>query len=113
LGHSLVYITTCTGPFSNSVFNLQEAMEEKYRLCDETLHKLLEWISDVEDQLANQDLLKEHIEELRNQINNVKVSCGLFTVSVGSNDIFVRSVSRTTWRTTHGLWQLAWIRPAR
>jgi dystonin len=46
---------------------------EKYRHCDESISKLLEWIADIEEQLANQDLLKETIEELKNQINDVKV----------------------------------------
>lgn len=48
-------------------------MQEKYRHCDETISKLLEWIADVEDKLANQDVLAENIEDLKNQINNVKV----------------------------------------
>jgi hypothetical protein len=52
---------------------LQEALMEKYRHCDESISKLLEWIADIEEQLANQDLLKETIEELKNQINDVKV----------------------------------------
>lgn len=48
-------------------------MEEKYRLCDETLSKLLEWIAVVEERLANQEAVKEDIDELRNQINILKV----------------------------------------
>lgn len=48
-------------------------MEEKYRLCDETLSKLLEWIAVVEDRLANQEGVKEELDELRNQINILKV----------------------------------------
>jgi len=49
-------------------------VEEKYKLCDETLSKLLQWISEVEDKLANQDTVKEDIEELRKQIIIMKVS---------------------------------------
>lgn len=49
-------------------------MEEKYRLCDETLSKLLEWIAGIEERLANQDSVKEDMDELRNQINILKVS---------------------------------------
>ncbi|XP_046415928.1 dystonin isoform X11 [Neodiprion fabricii] len=50
----------------------RQAVEEKYKLCDETLTKLLQWISEVEDKLANQDVVKEDIEDLRNQINVMK-----------------------------------------
>ncbi|XP_046471837.1 microtubule-actin cross-linking factor 1 isoform X24 [Neodiprion pinetum] len=50
----------------------KQAVEEKYKLCDETLTKLLQWISEVEDKLANQDVVKEDIEDLRNQINVMK-----------------------------------------
>lgn len=49
-------------------------MEEKYRLCDETLSKLLEWIAVVEERLANQEAVKEDLDDLRNQINILKVS---------------------------------------
>ncbi|XP_049817745.1 dystonin isoform X11 [Aethina tumida] len=50
----------------------KQAVEEKFRLCDETLAKLLEWISDVENRIANQDVIHEVEEELRNQINTMK-----------------------------------------
>ncbi|XP_015177045.1 PREDICTED: dystonin isoform X17 [Polistes dominula] len=50
----------------------KQAVEEKYKLCDETLSKLLQWISEVEDKLANQDTVREDIDELRNQINVMK-----------------------------------------
>ncbi|XP_011865299.1 PREDICTED: dystonin isoform X20 [Vollenhovia emeryi] len=46
----------------------KQAVEEKYKLCDETLSKLLQWISEVEDKLADQDTVKEDVEELRKQI---------------------------------------------
>ncbi|XP_064074948.1 microtubule-actin cross-linking factor 1 isoform X23 [Vanessa tameamea] len=50
-----------------------QAVEEKYRLCDETLSKLLEWIGIVEERLANQEAVKEDVDELRNQINVLKL----------------------------------------
>lgn len=50
-------------------------MEEKYRLCDDTLSQLLAWISEVEDRLANQDVAQEDPDQLRNQINILKVGC--------------------------------------
>lgn len=53
--------------------NLQQAMEEKYRICDEALQKLLAWVGDVEDKVAHQDVVQEDSEQLRNQINTLKV----------------------------------------
>ncbi|XP_034174343.2 dystonin-like protein short stop isoform X25 [Osmia lignaria lignaria] len=50
----------------------RQAVEEKYKLCDETSSRLLQWISEVEDKLAKQDNVKEDIDELRNQINAMK-----------------------------------------
>lgn len=63
--------------FLNNVTNqhfrkLQQAVEEKYKLCDESLSKLLRWISDVEDRISSQDVIHEVEEELRNQINTMK-----------------------------------------
>nr|XP_034826083.1 dystonin isoform X4 [Maniola hyperantus] len=52
---------------------IKQAVEEKYRLCDETLSKLLEWIAVVEERLANQEGVKEDMDELRNQINILKL----------------------------------------
>ncbi|KAG5872490.1 hypothetical protein JTB14_037535 [Gonioctena quinquepunctata] len=50
----------------------RQAVEEKYKLCDETLSKLLHWIDEVEDRIAAQDVIHEVEEELRNQINTMK-----------------------------------------
>ncbi|XP_057668604.1 dystonin isoform X44 [Diorhabda carinulata] len=50
----------------------KQAVEEKYKLCDESLSKLLRWISEIEDRLATQDVIHEVEEELRNQINTIK-----------------------------------------
>uniref|UniRef100_A0A6P7F8X5 Dystonin isoform X26 n=1 Tax=Diabrotica virgifera virgifera TaxID=50390 RepID=A0A6P7F8X5_DIAVI len=50
----------------------KQAIEEKYKLCDESLSKLLRWIGDIEDRLASQDVIHEVEEELRNQINTLK-----------------------------------------
>lgn len=51
---------------------LQQAVEEKYKLCDESLSNLLHWIGGVEDRISSQDVLRETEEELRNQINTMK-----------------------------------------
>ncbi|XP_064211549.1 dystonin isoform X38 [Tribolium castaneum] len=50
----------------------KQAVEEKYKLCDETLSKLLQWIGDVEDKIASQDVIHEVEEDLRNKINTMK-----------------------------------------
>ncbi|CAG9820406.1 unnamed protein product [Phaedon cochleariae] len=50
----------------------RQAVEEKYKLCDDTLSKLLHWIGQVEDRIASQDVIHEVEEELRNQINIMK-----------------------------------------
>lgn len=48
-------------------------MEEKYRVCDDALQKLLQWVGEVEHNVAHQDVVQEDSEQLRNQINIVKV----------------------------------------
>nr|XP_022907001.1 microtubule-actin cross-linking factor 1 isoform X2 [Onthophagus taurus] len=50
----------------------RQAVEEKYKLCDETLSKLLQWIEMIEEKIATQDIVREVPEELRNQINTMK-----------------------------------------
>ncbi|KAL1115034.1 hypothetical protein AAG570_007065 [Ranatra chinensis] len=50
-----------------------EPTKEKYKLCDDTLKQLLEWIAEVEDRLANQDVAQEDLDQLRNQINILKL----------------------------------------
>lgn len=57
---------------SKYVSDFQQAVEEKYRLCDETLAKLLHWIGEVEHRIASQDIIHEFEEDLRNQINTMK-----------------------------------------
>ncbi|XP_073988678.1 dystonin-like protein short stop isoform X7 [Rhodnius prolixus] len=51
----------------------RQAMEEKYKLCDDGLRQLLEWIGDLEVRLANQEPAKEHLDGIRNQINLLKL----------------------------------------
>lgn len=48
-------------------------MEERYKLCDDGMARLLVWISNVEAQLANQDTVREDVAELKNQINVITV----------------------------------------
>ncbi|KAK5647774.1 hypothetical protein RI129_002666 [Pyrocoelia pectoralis] len=50
----------------------RQAVEEKYKLCDEILSKLLKWIGEVEGKISSQNVVRESEEELRNQINTMK-----------------------------------------
>jgi hypothetical protein len=54
---------------------MQLAMEERFKICDESIEKLLNWIADVEQKLTGQEPAKEDANRLRNQINNLKVIC--------------------------------------
>ena len=54
-------------------------MEEKYKVCDDGMSRLLVWISNVEGQLGNQDCVREDVAELKNQINVIRV--GLLTTN--------------------------------
>ncbi|XP_050545575.1 microtubule-actin cross-linking factor 1 isoform X5 [Daktulosphaira vitifoliae] len=50
-----------------------QAMAEKYKLCDDTLTEYLNWIGEIEDRIANQDIAQEDLDQLRNQINVLKL----------------------------------------
>ncbi|XP_072153527.1 dystonin isoform X7 [Bemisia tabaci] len=51
----------------------RQAVEEKYRLTNDTLSELLRWIGEIEDRLANQDVVQEDLDQVRNQINILKL----------------------------------------
>ena len=53
--------------------NLQQAVIEKYRHCDDSISKLLDWVERMERRVANQERIQEDVSSLRNQINIVKV----------------------------------------
>lgn len=59
-------------------------MEERYKLCDDGMARLLVWISNVEAQLANQDTVREDVAELKNQINVITVCHSSITMAVVS-----------------------------
>ncbi|XP_072153557.1 microtubule-actin cross-linking factor 1 isoform X35 [Bemisia tabaci] len=52
---------------------VKQAVEEKYRLTNDTLSELLRWIGEIEDRLANQDVVQEDLDQVRNQINILKL----------------------------------------
>lgn len=52
----------------------QQAVVEKFALCEDHLAKLLEWVTKVEQDIASVGGPKERVDDLRNQINSLKVS---------------------------------------
>uniref|UniRef100_W4VR42 Putative short stop n=1 Tax=Corethrella appendiculata TaxID=1370023 RepID=W4VR42_9DIPT len=51
---------------------IKQAVFEKFALCEDTLSKLLEWITKVEYNIAAVGGPRERVDELRNQINSLK-----------------------------------------
>jgi hypothetical protein len=74
-----LYLPKCLPLLYYSIGTLQQAMEERYKLCDDGLARLLVWISNVEGQLANLDTVREDIAELKNQINVIRVNDLIFS----------------------------------
>lgn len=57
--------------YFSCVFQL--ATEAQYKQCDATMTDLMGWLGNVEKRLANQETLRETVEELRKQTVSVKV----------------------------------------
>ena len=53
--------------------DFQQAVIEKYRHCDDSISKLLDWVERMERRVANQERIQEDVSSLRNQINVVRV----------------------------------------
>lgn len=51
----------------------QQAVIEKFNLCEDNLSGLLKWIGQIEQKIASVGGPKEYIDDLRNQINLLKV----------------------------------------
>lgn len=56
-----------------SAYPQQQAVVEKFALCEDHLAKLLEWITKIEQDIASVGGPKERVDDLRNQINSLKV----------------------------------------
>lgn len=54
-------------------YRLQQAVIEKFAICEENISQLLRWITEVEYKIASVGGPRERIDELRNQINSLKV----------------------------------------
>ncbi|XP_043245138.1 dystonin-like isoform X38 [Amphibalanus amphitrite] len=50
----------------------RQAVIEKYRHCDDSIAKLLDWVERMERRVANQERIQEDVSNLRNQINVVR-----------------------------------------
>ncbi|XP_050079928.1 dystonin isoform X43 [Anopheles maculipalpis] len=59
-------------PTATSARELDQAVIEKFALCEDHLAKLLEWITRVEQDIAAVGGPKERVDDLRNQINSLK-----------------------------------------
>ncbi|XP_021709227.1 microtubule-actin cross-linking factor 1, isoforms 1/2/3/5 isoform X32 [Aedes aegypti] len=59
-------------PTATSARELDQAVVEKFALCEDHLAKLLEWITKVEHEIASVGGPKERVDDLRNQINSLK-----------------------------------------
>ncbi|XP_058462234.1 dystonin isoform X45 [Malaya genurostris] len=59
-------------PTATSARELDQAVVEKFALCEDHLSKLLEWITKVEQDIASVGGPKERVDDLRNQINSLK-----------------------------------------
>ncbi|XP_055591408.1 dystonin isoform X36 [Uranotaenia lowii] len=59
-------------PTATSARELDQAVVEKFALCEDHLSKLLEWITRVEQDIASVGGPKERVDDLRNQINSLK-----------------------------------------
>ncbi|CAA9998245.1 unnamed protein product, partial [Nesidiocoris tenuis] len=64
----------------------RQAMEEKYKLCDDSLRQLLDWITEIEIRLANQEPANEHLDGIRNQINLLKIRDSSFLRLAGKGE---------------------------
>lgn len=63
----VLYIPICF------LMKIQQAVLEKFNLCEDNLAGLLKWIARVEQKIASIGGPREYIDELRNQINLLKV----------------------------------------
>ncbi|XP_037914668.1 dystonin isoform X45 [Hermetia illucens] len=59
-------------PTATSALELDQAVIEKFNLCEEALTGLLKWIATVEQKIARIGGPKEKVDDLRNQINSLK-----------------------------------------
>ncbi|KAL9875799.1 dystonin-like protein short stop isoform 24-T27 [Glossina fuscipes fuscipes] len=59
-------------PAATSAYELDQAVFEKFNLCEQNVTNLLEWVNKIEHKIANIGGPREKMDELRNQINAIK-----------------------------------------
>ncbi|XP_059224754.1 dystonin isoform X30 [Stomoxys calcitrans] len=59
-------------PTATSAYELDQAVFEKFNMCEENVNELLKWVYSIEHKIATVGGPKEKIDELRNQINALK-----------------------------------------
>nr|XP_036218022.1 microtubule-actin cross-linking factor 1 isoform X24 [Bactrocera oleae] len=56
-------------PTATSAYELDQAVFEKFNICEESVNELLKWVSTIEHRIANVGGPKEKIDDIRNQTN--------------------------------------------
>ncbi|XP_016957059.1 dystonin isoform X34 [Drosophila biarmipes] len=59
-------------PTATSAYELDQAVFEKFNMCEENVNDLLKWVTSVEQKISSVGGPREKIDELRNQINALK-----------------------------------------
>ncbi|XP_032597101.1 dystonin isoform X12 [Drosophila grimshawi] len=59
-------------PTATSAYELDQAVFEKFNMCEENVNDLLKWVTSVEQKISNVGGPRVKIDELRNQINALK-----------------------------------------
>ncbi|XP_017836803.1 dystonin isoform X21 [Drosophila busckii] len=59
-------------PTATSAYELDQAVFEKFNMCEENVNELLKWVTTVEQKISSVGGPREKIDELRNQINALK-----------------------------------------
>uniref|UniRef100_A0A1I8MXB1 Dystonin n=2 Tax=Musca domestica TaxID=7370 RepID=A0A1I8MXB1_MUSDO len=59
-------------PTATSAYELDQAVFEKFNMCEENVNELLKWVYSIEHKIATVGGPREKIDELRNQINALK-----------------------------------------
>ena len=84
------------------LFIQQQAVIERFALCEENISILLKWINDIEQRLSKIGGPQEIFEDLQIQINTLKVNFKLFsTEEKRLNFLKFSSKSKTTSTSKH------------
>ncbi|XP_020715281.1 dystonin isoform X17 [Ceratitis capitata] len=59
-------------PTATSAYELDQAVFEKFNICEEGVNELLKWVSTIEYKISNIGGPKEKIDDIRNQTNTLR-----------------------------------------